>query len=324
MVIGLHVICDYYVAPSNYGKSLWYVLSFFNELFRVGVPLFFMISGYLLLKNPIEDVKSFYRHRLSKILIPFFFYNLFYFLFFSYRYGLPPSPGRFFKELIGHGSGYHLWFIYSIAFMYLMIPFLKIIVDKCSKKMVLLAFVLITFQSTVKPFINLFLQTDTFGNSFFHLTEDGIIGYLGYILLGYILGTFTPGKKVRILIYTLGAVFMVFTPVISTYSVMHGGSFIMHGGYSINHYLEAAAVFLLFASLFKKPSKFIFKLSSVSFGAYFIHVFVLEVLKMSIKNVTPSVQFLLTFVIAIPCCFLWGIAENRITKLFKKKKNNKK
>ncbi len=319
-VIGLHCICDYYVAPENYGKDLWYILSFANEFFRIGVPLFFMISGFLLLNNPIPDAKAFYKRRLSKILIPFIFYDIFYFLFFTWLYGYEFSVSRFFRELIGIGSAYHLWFIFSIAFMYLMIPFLKIIVDKCSEKMLFFALLIITFQSTLKPFINLFLKSEAFGNSFLHLTEDGMIGYLGYLLAGYLLGRHKFSKKSTALVIVLGAGFFLITPIISTYSVTHGSDFVMHGGYSLNHYLEAAAVFLIFKSLFKKPSKVVYALSSVSFGAYFIHVFVLEIIKLTVHGVTPSVLMGLMFIIAVPLSFLWGFAEKGITKPFKKRK----
>lgn len=319
-VIGLHCICDYYVDPANYDKQLWYVLSYGNEFFRMGVPLFFMISGFLLLKNPIPDAKSFYKRRLSKILIPFIFYDIFYFLFFTRLYGYQFSLSRFFKELIGIGSAYHLWFIFSIAFIYLMIPFLKIIVDKCSEKMLFFAFILITFQSTIKPFINLFLQTEPLNNSFLHLTEDGMIGYVGYVLLGYILGKTDFSKKATAFICVAGAGFFLITPIISTYCVTHGGEFIMHGGYSLNHYVESAAVFLVFKALCNKPCKLIFALSSVSFGAYFIHVFVLEIAKLTIHGVTPSVLMGLMFIIAVPLSFLWGFAEKGITNLFKKRK----
>ncbi len=318
MVIGLHCVCDYYTLPSNYGKQLWYVLSYANELFRVGVPLFFMISGYLLLKNPITDIKAFYKRRFTKILVPFVFYDVFYYLFFCHIYGAEASLSGFFKELIGIGSAYHLWFIYSILFMYLMLPFLKIIVDNCSPRMVMLAFVLIVFQSTIKPFFNEFLQTDTLGNSFLHLTEDGIIGYLGYILLGYILGTYSLGKKTLTMLYAAAVAFFVLTPVISTHRVISGDTFLMHSGYALNHYIEAAALFLLFKALAKAPCKAVTKLSGVSFGAYFIHVFILELLKLHVHGVTPSVKMVISFVVAVLASFLWGFAEKEIAKLFKK------
>lgn len=311
-------MCDYYTLPSNYGKKLWYILSYANELFRVGVPLFFMISGYLLLKKPIENVKDFYKHRLSKILIPFIFYDIFYFFFFSRVYGQKPSLSAFFKELIGIGSAYHLWFIFSIAFMYLMIPFFRMIIEKCSEKMLFFALLLLTFQSTLKPFVNLFLKTNAMNNSFLHLTEDGMIGYFGYVFLGYLLGKYRLSKKTARLISAVGVVFFIITPLWSTYSVMHGGDFIMHGGYSINHYFEAASVFLLFKAIFKKHSRIVFALSSVSFGAYFIHVYVLEKLKIIRHGLTPSRYIALTFALAVPISFLWGFAEKKLVQCLKK------
>ena len=80
MVIVLHALGDYFYKESSFGSSLWWCLGFINEFCRTGVPLFFMISGFLLLKEDIPDIKEFYKRRFTKICIPLACYNVFYYV----------------------------------------------------------------------------------------------------------------------------------------------------------------------------------------------------------------------------------------------------
>ena len=54
MVILLHCICDYANMEKNFGRPLWWLTGLLNEVTRTGVPLFFMISGFLLVDD--EDI----------------------------------------------------------------------------------------------------------------------------------------------------------------------------------------------------------------------------------------------------------------------------
>jgi len=313
MVILLHCFYMYYNDIGNAGKSFWFILSFVNELTRTGVPLFFMISGFLLLSNDIPDIKNFYKKRFSKILVPFLAYDVFYYLFFAYANKTPVSIVNFLKELINNGSAYHLWFIYSICFLYLMVPFVKMIVDKSSAKMLVLFLFVVIFQTTIRPFIN----TVGSGHFYLYLTEDGVCGYLGYMILGYILGKYKLSAKGKIIVYLLGAASFIIIPAVSMHHAITNGNFLFHGGYSINHYLEASAIFLLCKCVIKKDSKIISSMSKITFSVYFIHVFVLEVLKMYDWGTSPSSRTLLWFVITLVLSFLWGFTAKKITGIFK-------
>ncbi len=308
MVILLHCICDYYVDGKNFGRGLWYVTGYLNELCRTGVPLFFMISGYLLLGSDIPSVGSFYKRRFMKILIPFLVYDVFYYL--TLTDGTLSVSG-FLKELCVGGSGYHFWFIYSILFIYLMIPFVKMVCDRCNDRLIWVFLLIITFQTTIKPFIN----TISGDNLYIYLTEDGVVGYLGYVVLGLILGRTTLTSVQKTVIYALGIASFVLIPYFSMRSVLGGGQFLFHSGYSLNHYLEAAALFVLAKSFLNRPSRLVIKLSSASLGAYFIHVYILEKLKDINIDTTPSVRMLIWAVTTVAISFAWGFVENYIKSI---------
>lgn len=312
-VITLHCIYEYYNDSANKGQYFWVILGYVNELSRTGVPLFFMISGFLLLKNDIPDIKAFYKRRFSKILIPFIIYDVFYYIIFGLLNKKDISAGGFITELLNCGSAYHLWFIYSIMFLYLAIPIIKIITDKLSFNGMLALFILIIFQTTIKPFINTLAD----GRIYVYLAEDGMCGYLGYMLLGYILGHGRIPPKAEKALYTIGIASFVVFPTISMYSAKSGSGLLFNGGYFINHYLEAAALFVFCKNNAPKSIKSITATASVTMDVYFIHIAVLEATKKLICNMPPVQMIGIWIITVILFSFLYGFTKKEITKFLK-------
>ena len=316
LVMALHSVCDYYASPIYRGRNLWYVVGYANEIARLGVPIFFMISGYLILNKEISNITEFYKKRITKIGVPFIAYDIFYFLFNCNRNNITPSVNTFFKELFISGSSYHLWFIYSILLIYLLAPFIQMIVKNCSAKTLFLLLILITFQTTLRPFINTLLN----GTFTLYFADDGFNGYIGYVVLGYILGKFNFTKKSNCIICFVSLVTFIITPVFTMKSAVKTGEYLLMGGYNINHYLEAMGLFLIGKYYLNKRFKLIEILSSSSFSAYFIHVFMLEKLKTIPLPLPPSAVMLIWFAGTVILSFLWGIAINAFKGMLAKNK----
>jgi surface polysaccharide O-acyltransferase-like enzyme len=91
MVIGIHV-----AAPIAHGEgqdfngTWWWAGNFWNSLTRPAVPLFVMLSGYLLLGKdyPLPD---FLKRRFSRVVIPAIFWMLIY-CFYGYMANGSPRP----------------------------------------------------------------------------------------------------------------------------------------------------------------------------------------------------------------------------------------
>ena len=314
MVIILHCISGYYNDASNYKSLLWKALGYVNELSRTGVPLFFMISGFLLLQGNMHSLKSFYKRRFLKICIPFLGYDIFYYTVMHFP---KLSVCEFIKELFNSGSAYHLWFIYSILFLYLIMPFIKFIIDKCNINMLVLFFVIVIFQNAIRPFINTVMQ----GKIYLYLSEEFMCGHLGYVILGYIIGKYNVSAKLRWTIYISGLIFFILTPMVSMYSASVGSGFLFHGGYSLNHYAEAAAIFLFFKEKLSGSSCCIpmQELSLATMDAYFIHVFILEELKKLEWNIRPYLAITIWIVLTVSLSFLWGIFRIKLSTIKTKK-----
>ena len=304
MVIILHAVSDYYLDSINFETRLWWVFTIVNEICRTGVPLFFMITGYLMLsKSKIVSIKDFYKKRIFKILIPFLIWDIIYYCYYRCINNLNIFDVAFFDELLLTGSAYHLWYVYSLIFLYLLLPFIKIITDKCSLKLQILFLFLVILQTTVKPFINIVTWT------YFYFAPDGFIGYLGYMLLGNILGKFDFKKSTRIVIYILGLAGAALGIIGNyLYSVENGFNLIFNGGYMLNHFLFAGAIFVFFKYAVQKanPSKnnFISKLSTLTLTVYFVHVLPIEIAKEHFYGLAPSTLALYKFLIALFASFI--------------------
>lgn len=272
-VIAIHCLAPYWNDFALFGSRSWWVCGLLNTLAKTGVPLFFMISGALLLSEPQSiGTGEFYRRRFSRLALPFLFWNLLYFLA-EKRYF---DVHLFLSELAFRGSKYHLWFLYQIGAIYLFLPFLKKAVQNSTKKEVFLLFLISIFPSTILRFLNL-IQSRIYIFPFNNILE----GYLGFFLLGYLLHTtdFTPGQ--RRLIYILGLTGACLGLWGNAYFSSFGTlNLVFDEGYSIVQFLTAGAVFLFIKEHETTmppwlPAKAA-ALSRLSFGVYLNHILVLE------------------------------------------------
>ena len=315
MVIMLHCVCDFYTDMFNSEKISWWIMGYFNEIGRIGVPLFFMISGFLLINSSMaSDAIRFYKYRFRKILIPFVLYDIFYYFYYVVMSEKSLSISLFLKELINNGSAYHLWFIYALGALYLFIPYIKIILEKLDYKMLVLFFILAIFQTTIKPFLNITLNE----RATIYLTDDGIVGYMGYMILGYILGKYKIKKITCYFIYALGILSVLIFPLINSLIAYKTWDMPLNGGYAINHYIEAATIFIFFKNM--KYNAFGIKLRNLAdlcMTVYFVHVFVMERIKAGLKYIVnlPLCSYYLiltagTIVMCFSIAYVFGILKN--------------
>ncbi len=135
LVILLHCIAGYTGNTVLFGTRTWWACDIINSFARMGVPLFFMVSGFLLLSSEKTDcVQTFYKNRVSRLCVPFLFWDIVYYFESCVLEGRSPGLLPFLNELTRQGSKYHLWFVYQIMALYLLMPFLKKIVDGSTRR----------------------------------------------------------------------------------------------------------------------------------------------------------------------------------------------
>ena len=316
MVIVLHCISDFF-AYGYAGRKIWWTSVFIGELARCGVPLFFMISGCLLLHSPATaSIKGFYRRRLLKFAVPFLIWDAIYYCFFRIRDGLSVWDLDFFRELFKSGSAYHLWFMYALLLLYLGMPFVKRVLDSSGSKAQILLLLLILFQTTLKPLLNTVLH----GRLYIFLAEDGVVGYLGYAVFGYILGSRTFSRKAVAVSAVIGVAAWLLFAYLNCTAALEGRGYIWSYAYTVNHYIEAGALFIVMGSLsLKRIEKPLGLLSGLCLPVYFVHVLILELIKPRLSSLPLtlfcSVLFVLTAAISFSFAYALRCAKRLLLRI---------
>lgn len=288
-VIAIHVASrDWHdVDPST---STWRVLNLADSGARWAVPIFVMISGALFL-DPARDVptEKIFKVYIKRLAIAYLIWSAVY-LFLNlcacgFEMSSPQALATFIK------GPFHLWFLWMIIGLYLITPLLRPITasPSATRYFLILSFFL-TFLfpmlkeiwTQVTPLIayeGLVTIGDGFWSGYGKLKLHLTLGYAAYFVLGYYLSAYEVGKPMRITIYVLGIVALLFIGGFTNWASVHSGT--AYDGLYDNLYLsvalEATAVFLFvkhhdFSRISDKARMRIQKLSRCSFGVYLVHL----------------------------------------------------
>lgn len=98
-----------------------------NRLNSFGVPLFFALSGVLLLDKRYDDVWGFYKKRLLRIGVPYLIYAVIYVVYFTgvEQKNMAGVPLAYIIDVLTANVHRTHWFVYSILGLYFVTPFLS-------------------------------------------------------------------------------------------------------------------------------------------------------------------------------------------------------
>ena len=271
----------------NFDVSLrtgWVGLAAMSSLTFCAVPLFFMISGYLMLDGR-ADVASLLKRRIPHILVPLLFWSLLH-IFWNAHIG--NSWSLYFirqgmTDALQKPVNVTLWFLYTLIGMYLISPFLMLALDRCDKKQHLLLLGLIavlklwTLARILAPGLYAaYLDSDVLaGLDFFG-------GHLCSFILGWYLGK--SEKKIPSVALLLIALLVFAAIVCGTVSrSVASGAYIaaFQSQSSFFEVLLAACIFLLAKNLRFRPegrlAAVLKGLSTHSFCVYLSHALLLRI-----------------------------------------------
>lgn len=266
-------------AHEQAGVSYLTLKSFYFSIDRLGVPLFLMISGGLILQKAADRhyAAKIYRKRIPQFFIILIFYCLMMNVFKQLAAGtLGTIP---LLQFIATNNGVYpanqwntpMWYMYVIVGLYLVAPFLSSMVKNLTTaevvKLSLLILMLNQLPATLRSFgINIDILEKI--NTGLHS------GYLFFFLIGYAVLT---AKKIRtnlffeILIFTLPLAFRVFCD----YNTQKFNWVMNWYDTSLPIAISGVGLFLILKRLFElRPctSQLIKTISAYSFGIYLSHL----------------------------------------------------
>lgn len=258
----------------NWGADSKWVRDFYYTLSRIGVPLFFLISGYLLLSKQ-EDLLTFFKKRAARIIIPFLIWSIIYDVQNSQAFAESGVTFegllKMFIRILRGPRGGHLWFFYSLIGLYLITPILRVFVSK-ARDSDILYYIALWFLAM--PFIYIVEEFTPIKNGF-EIYYTG--GYVGYFLLGYYLGRLESKAPLILTAAGLFLLSLIFTFAVFYFDLPPQNNELVFRSYpSLNIILMSLAAFILIKSVGEKISiplaRFSSRVSKASFGIYLIHL----------------------------------------------------
>ena len=301
LVMLVHASENFYAADSsglagnvsmlaNEANRCW-VAFYDGALGRISVPLFMVVSAFLLVPlRPGTTMRGFYRRRFLRILPPMVSFLLFYtFLPLLWGQMTWEQAWNDFRMLPFNfpSMGGHLWFMYPLISLYLIIPVVSPWIEKAEaadERLFLGLFVVSTFVPWLTRFVSADLWGTCFWNPYFGMLYY-CSGYLGYLVLAhYIRFHLAWSRRRRI---RMGVLCLVAGAAFTGWSFWYMGvpgqtveTPMLEWSWEFctpNVLCATFGAFLLFSCI-RRPSapSWVTELSRLSFGMYLMHLFFLS------------------------------------------------
>ncbi len=290
----------------NYGGTI--LLGTISYLCVPGAPLFFMVSGALLLDNEMPT-KEFLSKRLTKVLFPTLIWTAFY-LIVSWLKS-PVSLGEALRQVLSipfepQGTGV-LWFMYVLVGLYLLTPILSRWLERAATKEIALylsLWLIAMCYPWLKKVLDISLDE---GSPFYYFA-----GYVGYYVSGYFIAKREFTLPLMFLVpLMLMVVAMPFIMKLSGMTLIFD-DFYYTGIYSA---MYTVLLFMILRHVRIGSTKTLTTISSLVFGVYLVHIFIArEVLW---KITTPSMLSVVIIPIVVFAASLavsWCFAKSPVGK----------
>lgn len=333
LVILVHASENFYGSPNpgemagpvswlaSEADRLW--VSVYDGFSRMSVPLFIIVSAYLLAPmKESETMWTFYRRRFLRILPPFLIFMVLYCVL-PYAFGQIDASTAItdfthiplnFPSLAGH-----MWFLYPLVSIYLFIPIVSPWLRKASARDERF-FIALFALSTCMPFLRRWFGPvwgECFWNEYHALWYFS--GYLGYLVTAHYIRvhlTWDCRRRIAVglpmmltgAVATILSFYVQGTPLVEipTPELEIGWSFC-----TLNVFVLTTGAFLLFSTIeSRREPALVLSLSRLSFTIYLVHIFWLGVWVGIFKTdmAMPSVAAIPAIAVCTFCCS-WFTAQ---------------
>ena len=269
-------------SPSTFDYQIG---NFYNTLAISAPAIFIMLSGAIFLRPEYwkMPLKKLWKKYILRLIVSFAFWSCLYTLiiWIPYYSFTIDTVKLYFLEVITAPPMYHLWFIPMLISIYMILPVLgPAFNDKRNCKYYLALFILL--QLLIPTILNFDFEHKAILQGLYgKIPYLLFVGHVGYFILGYYLSIENSSKKLRSILYVLGALGLLLAVGIDGYLSIQQDTSVrfLDDIFSINIFLFASAVFVAFRHIPWKTNKFtniVSTLSKLTFGIYLIHVLIMD------------------------------------------------
>lgn len=282
-VLGLHSSSQFF-DPEILFSFNWQVGVVFESIFRFGIILFLMASGFLILRKP-EPTTSFPR-RFKRVFVPFAFWLVVYGIIKFFLLGnsfdiVALISYILFGFLNPTDISIQFWFVYMIIGLYLFAPIISKWIQNSSMMEIEYFLAIWVFVSIFQ-----FLDVNTIISDYFRY----FTGAIGYFILGYYLAfkksKYLESRKFGLLLFVLGTLICMIGTFAGSY-LMGEPCFLFFGVGEItpNACLQGIGLFIMvrntdFSKLSDRINSLGVLVSVESYGVYLCNILIINVLQM--------------------------------------------
>lgn len=299
----------YYINASSIGDYNWNISIIFYSISQVGIPLFFMISGALLI-NKETTILHFLKKRFKRIIIPGIFWVII-FIIIAILLNAPSYFDFIYEIIFANGELSISWFLCTIIACYFFIPVMSAFIRRKGIKgaeYFLILWIIFIILKTIGKY------------PFFRLDYTYFSGYFGFLVLGYYLMNkdFKKISKNKLMIFSI---IIYFLSLISSIILINDFSIINNRFISLSQLnllvvIQSIAVFLIFklGSELKDNStnkiysfikdsilgKITISISICSYGMYFLYKLIFQLThNLNINNSLIGIPILVILTVVI-------------------------
>ena len=316
-VVGVHYFLNsnFYVTPVAGIKM--YVMGVIRSFFIVCVPLFIMLTGYLMNKKELS--KKYYKG-IVKILVIYFLCSIVYHLFSLFYLNNSVTFISFIKDVVAYQGTSYAWYVELYIGLFLLIPFLNKIFNNLKDKkeanyLLLTLFFLVGLPSVIDYYYNV-------------LPDLWLCLYpIMYFFMGAYLSKYKVDMSIKTNIILL--IIILFVAGTVNFFTFYNDTFKMVTIDSYESGIVALTAFLVFNLLLKitvnyteRKAKILKTLSDAVFGAYLLScIYDTLIYKWLLGKgaLFAPVIVLIVFVLSLISSIIINFGYNKTKSLFSKK-----
>lgn len=287
LVVYIHTTDPFLVFDQYKGGTSWWLIYYLNTLSRIAVPVFVLLSGYLLFDpNKIEKLSVFYKKRVKRIGIPFVLWLIILFIWRATWGDIPISLEYIFTTIFTVDVGF-MYFMFIIVELYLLTPILWKYLTTSGviriKTLVILG--VLSFLSAAIPYA--MGDHFRFSETIFTIT----LPYIFYFAVGGYLRNVQFAWKVRVMLLAACFAFGLIATVMANGD--HSSIYLHYFNFplvimSISFFTAIVSFEKLFSkTLSNNQLRIISHFSGATLGVYLIHIYVIEIL-LKTTNLSPG------------------------------------
>ena len=278
----------------------WIYLGF-TIFCKVAVPIFFAISGALMLGKKEEPLKKIWKKKILKFFLILFVFSAIYYLVSCINKSKSIDLSYFFKTFYTSRVKVHLWYLYLYIAYLMVLPFLRSLVENLETKYFYYMLGIVLVFDSIIPTIDFLLWKGKSG-IYENIVPAWIFSKIVmYPIIGYFLHNKIEIKKSKIIIPVLWII-NIFCIVATVFLVNYQSNLLgknSESKYQTFTWINCITIFLTAKVIFEKITlpqsikKIIISFGASTFGIYLIHLLILNQIDIYVNFINYEYNLLL-------------------------------